>query len=84
MVRGYMTENEENTTAETGLLSSKFWRTLLIVLSVFLIFAGPTYVIYGLAVLLNINLLASFLTGFILFAAGLALMWYLVRHKVIT
>ena len=78
-----MTENEENITAASGLLSSKFWRILLVIISVFLLFAGPTYVVYGLGVLLKVNLAASFGTGFALFAVGFVLMWYLVRNKVI-
>jgi hypothetical protein len=68
---------------ESDLLSSKFWRTLLTLLSVFLIFAGPTYVVYALAVLLEVNLVASFAVGFVLFALGLVLMWYLVKKKAI-
>jgi hypothetical protein len=79
-----MTENEEETTFEGGLVSSKFMRVLLTIVSVFLIFAGPTYVIYGLAVLLSVNLAASFAIGFVLFAIGLVLMRYLVQKKVIT
>jgi uncharacterized membrane protein len=78
-----MTENEENKTVGNDFISSKFWRILLVIISVIMIFAGPTYVIYGLAVLLKVDLAASFATGFILFAIGLVLMWYLVRKKVI-
>jgi hypothetical protein len=79
-----MTENEEKETVGNDFLSSKFWRVLLVIISVIMIFAGPTYVIYGLVVLLGVNLAASFVTGFILFAVGLVLMWYLVRKKVIS
>jgi len=71
-------------TAENDMMSSKFWRTLLTILSVFLIFAGPTYVIYALAVLLEVNLAASFAAGFILFAVGMVLMYFLVKKKVVT
>jgi hypothetical protein len=78
-----MTENEEETAVESGLVSSKFVRVLLTILSVFLIFAGPTYVIYGLAILLKVNLVASFAVGFVLFAVGLVLMRYLVAKKVV-
>lgn len=79
-----MTENEEKETVGNGFVSSKFWRVLLVIISVIMIFAGPTYVIYGLVVLLGVNLAASFATGFILFAIGLVLMWYLVRKKIIS
>ena len=64
-------------------MSSKFWRTLLTLVSVLLVFVGPTYGIYALAVLLNVNLVASFVTGFVLFAAGIVLIWYLLKNKVI-
>jgi uncharacterized membrane-anchored protein len=79
-----MTENEEKETVGNGFLSSKFWRVLLVIISVILIFVGPTYMIYALAILLKVNLAASFIMGFILFAIGLVLMWYLVRKKVIS
>jgi hypothetical protein len=79
-----MTENEEKETVGNDFISSKFWRILLVILSVIMIFAGPTYVIYGLVILLGVNLAASFATGFILFAIGLVLMWYLLRKKVIS
>ncbi len=78
-----MTENEENQITGTGFLDSKFGRALLTIISVILIFAGPTYIIYGLAVILNVNLAASFAVGFVLFAVGLVLMWYLSRKKII-
>lgn len=78
-----MAENEENTAVESGMMNSKFWRTLLVILSVFLIFAGPTYVIYGLSIILNVNLVASFATGFVLFAVGLVLMRFLVQKKIV-
>jgi len=78
-----MTENEETTTADSGMLASKFWRTLLTIVSVLLVFAGPTYFVYLLAVTLEVNFAASFAVGFALLAVGLVLMWYLVRKKVI-
>ena len=79
-----MTENDENQTVDSGLISSKFGRVLLTIVSVFLIFAGPTYGIYALAIILKVNMAASFLTGFILFAIGIVLMRYLVKKKIIS
>ncbi|MFB3889795.1 MAG: hypothetical protein ACE14S_09915 [Candidatus Bathyarchaeia archaeon] len=80
-----MTENEEeNATELTGFLSSKFWRTLMIIVAVFLIFAGPTYFVYLLAVVLNVALAASAVVGIVLFVVGLVLMWYLVRKGVVS
>jgi hypothetical protein len=78
-----MTENEGNQSVESGLITSKFGRTLLTILSVFLIFAGPTYIIYALAIVLRVNFAASFGVGFALFAAGILLMWYLLKKKVV-
>ena len=78
-----MTENEEN--GSTGMidLESKTWRTTLLIVSVFLIFAGPTYVPYVLYDILNLNYIASIVTGIALLIAGLLMMVYLIRKKVI-
>ena len=78
-----MTENEE--TGSTGMidLESKFWRTTLLIVSVALIFAGPTYVPYVLSNILSLNYVASVLVGLALLIVGLVLLWFLVRKKVI-
>ena len=65
-------------------LNSKFLRILLIILMVFLIFAGPTYLSYVLFEVLNLDYLVSITVGFVLFIAGLLLMWFLVRKKIIS
>jgi uncharacterized membrane protein HdeD (DUF308 family) len=64
-------------------LSSKFWRVLLVLVAVLLIFVGPTYVPYVLANLLKVNYAASTVFGFALLVIGLVLMWYLIRKKII-
>jgi uncharacterized membrane protein len=76
-----MTENEN-----TGILDmeSKFWRTTLLLLSVVLIFAGPTYVPYVMSDIAHIDYIASTVVGVVLLIVGLVLMWFLVRKKVIT
>jgi hypothetical protein len=79
-----MTKNDENQTVDSSLISSKFRKVLLTIVSVFLIFAGPTYGIYALAIVLKVNMAASFLTGFILFTIGIVLMRYLVQKKIIS
>ncbi|HLC00627.1 MAG TPA: hypothetical protein VJL33_04850 [Candidatus Bathyarchaeia archaeon] len=78
-----MTEDEE--TGNTGMidLESKFWRTTLLIVSVVLIFAGPTYVPYVLNGILNLDYIASIVTGIVLLTVGLLMMWYLIRKKVI-
>jgi hypothetical protein len=78
-----MVEDDENNVGRFD-VSSKFVRVLLIIISVFLIFAGPTYVSYLLFDALNVNYVASVVSGFVLFIVGLLLMWFLVRKKIIT
>ena len=79
-----MVENDENSKIGNFDLNSKFLRVLLIIISVFLIFAGPTYVSYLLFNILNVNYVASIVSGFALFIVGLFLMWFLIRKKIIT
>lgn len=73
-----MTQNEEN-----SFITSKFGRTLLTIVAMLLTFAGPTYFIYALSVLLKVDLVASFATGFVLFVIGLVMMRFLVQKRVI-
>jgi hypothetical protein len=63
-------------------LSSKFWRTFLVILAVLLIFAGPTYVPYLMS-LLQVGFAISAATGLALLVVGLLLLVYLIRKKVI-
>ncbi|MEM2106039.1 MAG: hypothetical protein QXV21_06220 [Candidatus Bathyarchaeia archaeon] len=82
-----MTEEEQKskmTSARIGGLNSRFWKTFLVVLAAFLTFAGPTYVIYLLQRLLDISFAVSVAFGFVLFIAGLALFWYLIKNKIIS
>ena len=79
-----MVENDENDTVGRFDVSSKFMRVLLIIVTVFLIFAGPTYVSHVLSNILNVNYVASVASGFALFIAGLVLMLFLIRKKIIT
>ncbi|MCS7114613.1 MAG: hypothetical protein RMJ15_10435 [Nitrososphaerota archaeon] len=65
-------------------LNAKFWRVTLIILMALLIFAGPTYVVYVLSQVLELNHYVSVISGFILFIAGLALMGFLIKQKVIS
>jgi len=79
-----MVENDENSAVGGFDVSSKFMRVLLIIVSVFLIFAGPTYVSYLLFNILNVNYVASVVSGFAMFTAGILLMLFLIRKKIIT
>jgi hypothetical protein len=78
-----MKTNSENKSVGGFDLSSKFMRVLLILVAAFLIFAGPTYVPYLLTGLLDVNQAASMVFGLVLLIVGLALMWYLIRKKII-
>ena len=77
-----MTEKKEEGKKATKLLaSSRFKLTFFILLGSFLTFAGPTYVVYLLLNVLEVNYAASILSGLILFIIGLALILRLVRNK---
>ena len=78
-----MSEDDESEDLE-GFLSSKLWRTLLMVVAVILIFAGPTYIPYALNGILNVDYVASVVSGFALLIVGLLLLWYLIRKRVVT
>jgi hypothetical protein len=79
-----MTEDTEYETANSGFMSTKFGKVLMTIIAVFLVFAGPTYVIYGLAIIIKVDLAASLAVGFVLFIIGLFLMRYLIQKKIIT
>lgn len=82
-----MTEKKQKSKSRISIrldLSSKFWKTLLIVLAVFLTFAGPTYIVYALLNVLKINYIVSMASGFALFIVGVVLIWYLIKNKVIS
>ena len=82
--RVHMTQTEENKPIDNSFINRKFGRVFLTIITVFLVFAGPTYVVYGLAEFVKVDLAASFLVGIVLFVIGLVLMRYLVQKKVIT
>jgi len=65
-------------------VNSKFLRVLLIIVTVVLIFAGPTYVPYVLSTILNLNYVASIVSGFALFIVGMLLTFFLIRKKIIS
>jgi hypothetical protein len=76
-----MTEDEN--VKVTGIYS-KFWRITLVIVSMLLIFVGPTYVPYLLADILKRNYFASIGVGFVLFIIGMGFMLFLIRKKLIT
>jgi hypothetical protein len=74
----------ENIEVEVGGIESKFTRIALTIVSVFLIFVGPTYVPYLLSDVLKLNYYASIGIGLVLFIFGLVLLIFLIRKKAIT
>ena len=81
--RESMTKKKGETSAKVD-LSSKFWKTLLTVLAAFLTFVGPTYMVYVLRNILEIDYFASMISGIALFIAGLVIIWFLIRNKIIS
>jgi hypothetical protein len=78
-----MNKNKEDKSFGGFSVSSKFWRTFLVIVAALLIFAGPTYVPYLLLDILKVNYVASIVSGVVLLIIGLVLMWYLIRKKII-
>jgi hypothetical protein len=83
-----MTEKKQKSKSRISIrldLSSKFWKTFLVVLAVFLTFAGPTYMVYVVFLkILKMDYVVSMASGFALFIVGLVLIWYLIKRKVIS
>jgi len=79
-----MSEEKQKTGGSSRLdLSSKYWKAFLVVLAAILTFGGP-YAVYVLANVLELRYVISASVGFVLFAVGLILIWYLIRKKVIS
>ncbi len=77
-----MKTNNQN--MEVSGIESKFTRITLTIISVFLLFVGPTYVPYLLSDVLKIDYIASIGIGAVLFIFGLVMLVYLIRKKVIS
>jgi len=76
-------DKKENKTPRKAILTSGFWRTLLIIFAALLTFAGPTYVVYAFNSVLKIDYAISIVSGFVLFIVGLVMLVFLIRKKVI-
>ena len=74
---------QETKETETGLMSSKYWRLLLVVLAGLFTFGSP-YVVYLASSVLKRGVFFSFTGGFLSLIIGLLLLWYLVKNKVIS
>jgi hypothetical protein len=79
-----MTEKERENKRLSGLnAESKFLKTFLVLLAVFLVFGGPTYFVYLAINVLNLDLAIAALSGFVLLIIGLALVRFLMRRNMI-
>jgi len=67
----------------TGIMSSKYWRLLLVILAGFFTFGAP-YAVYIANRILKRGVFFSFASGLLSFIIGLVLIWYLIRNKVIS
>ena len=76
-----MTENNED--IQVSGLDSKFTKVALTIVSVFLMFVGPTYLVYLMSDILKLDYIASNVVGAVLFIVGLVMLIFLVRKKVI-
>jgi hypothetical protein len=76
-----MTENDEK--VQVGYLDSKFVKVVMTIVTVFLIFVGPTYIVYLMSDILKLDYIASISVGAVLFIVGLVLLIFLIRRKVI-
>ena len=76
-----MTENETEIEVSG---ESKFTPIILTIMSVLLIFVGPTYIPYLLADVAHAGNVAADVIGFVLFIAGIGLLVYVLRKKIVT
>ncbi len=75
---------EDNQNVEVSGIESKFTKVTLTIISVFLIFVGPTYIPYLLSDVLKVDYFAAIGLGAVLFIVGLLMLVFLIRKKVIT
>jgi len=74
---------DKNDESNTGIASSKFWRTALVIIAAILIFGGPTYLVFLLRHALSVNDSAAVAAGFAVLVVGVLLLGYLIRKKII-
>ena len=79
-----MTEGEKERKGLGGFsVESKFWKTFLVLLAVFLVFGGPTYFVYVAINVLNLELAIAALAGLVLLLIGLVLIRFLTKKRII-
>jgi hypothetical protein len=75
-----MTEINETEVEVSG--ESKFTKAMFLIVSVLLIFVGPTYIPYLIAG--AAGAVAADVVGFLLFLAGIGLLVFVLRKKLVT
>ena len=58
-------------------------RTIMVVLAALLIFAGPTYLIYALINILEVEYFLSIGIGFAVMLVGVVFLLFLMRKKIV-
>ena len=74
-----MSENKPQTKARNA--SSKYVRAVLVIVMAFLLFGGP-YAAYTLINILKVSYVISTIGALAMIIAGLVLMWYLIKKKI--
>ena len=74
---------QETKETRTGMMGSKYWKMLLVILAGVFTFGAP-YVVYIANKLLKRGIFFSFTGGFVSLVIGLVLIWYLIRSKAIS
>jgi FtsH-binding integral membrane protein len=59
-------------------------KTFMILVAALLMFAGPTYVVYALLNIADLNYFVSMGTGFVIFVVGLVFLLFLMRRKIVS
>jgi hypothetical protein len=64
---------------------SKFTQAMMLIISVLLIFVGPTYISYLIGDVAKAGAAAGLVVGFVLFLAGIGmLVAFVIRKKIVT
>jgi hypothetical protein len=77
-----MTEINETQVDVSG--QSKIAKVSLLIISVLLIFIGPTYIPYLIGNIAHAGAVAADVVGFLLFFAGIGMLVYVLRKKIVT
>ena len=59
-------------------------KTLLILVAALMMFAGPTYIVYALINIVDLDYFVSMGTGFAIFVVGLVFLLLLMRKKMVS